>query len=54
MEQKKKAPLPVVRALIQNAIRRERRGWPPDTPSGLYQPQRPEAFSSKKSAQADE
>lgn len=54
MEQKKKAPLPAVRALIQNAIRRERQGWPPDSRWGIYQPQRPEVFSSKKSAQADE
>ena len=48
MEQKKKAPIPVVRRLIQDAIQRERRGWPPGSDWGAYQPRRPETSPGQK------
>ena len=42
MEQKKNMPNPLIRRLVQNAVRREKRGWPPDTPASVYQPRRPD------------
>lgn len=54
MEQKKRAPLTTVRKLIQDTIQRERRGWPPDSNWGAYQPQRPKALYEDKFAQEEE
>lgn len=42
MKQEKKAPETMIYRLVQNAIRREREGWPPDSIFGTYQPRRPD------------
>lgn len=36
-----------LRTVVQAAIRRERQGWPPDTPLGYYQPRRPDTPLAK-------
>ena len=53
MEQKKNVPHPVVRRLFQDAIRKERQGWPPGSASGTYQPRRPETPLARPAAKAE-
>lgn len=53
MEQKKNVPHPVMRRLLQGAIRKERQGWPPGSLSGIYQPRRPEAPLARFAAKAE-
>ena len=53
MEQKKNVPHPVMRRLLQDAIRKERQGWPPDTPFMAYQAHRPEPPLARPAAKAE-
>lgn len=51
MKQERKEPIPIVYRMIQDAIRKERRGWPPDSDWDSYQPQRPKTSTDDESAQ---
>ena len=42
MNAKESLPHALGRKALDAMIRREYGGWPPNTPSGLYQPHRPE------------
>ena len=42
MNAKESLPHALGRKTLDAMIRREYGGWPPNTPSGLYQPHRPE------------
>ena len=42
MNAKESLPPALGRKTLDAMIRREYGGWPPNTPSGLYQPHRPE------------
>lgn len=53
MEQKKNVPHPVMRRLLQDAIRKERQGWPPESVAGAYQPRRPEPSLARPAAKAE-
>lgn len=47
MDGKKTVLYSAMRTVVQAAIRRERQGWPPDTPLGYYQPRRPDTPLAK-------
>lgn len=42
METKERLSHRLLRGTVQSLVRREVLGWPPYTPSGIYQPHRPE------------
>lgn len=47
MDDKKPVLQTALRTVVQAAIRRERRGWPPDSLYGAYQPRRPDTPLAK-------
>lgn len=51
MKQGQKKPVSIVYRMIQDAIRKERRGWPPESDWGIYQPQRPKTSADDEPAQ---